>query len=79
MATGNGKPAPHPEQSARSSLQKLAEGAGGKHGLQQHEEVSQDGVDYVLDAMNGADNMKQETQDYKPAKKSNFRFSLWGK
>ena len=31
-------------------------------------EVSQEGFDYVLNAMNGEDNMKQETKDYKPTK-----------
>lgn len=31
-------------------------------------EVSQDGFDYVLNAMNGEDNMKEETKDYKPTK-----------
>ena len=31
-------------------------------------EVSQEGFDYVLNAMNGEDNMKQETTDYKPTK-----------
>ena len=31
-------------------------------------EVSQDGFDYVLNAMNGEDNMKEETRDYKPTK-----------
>ncbi len=30
-------------------------------------EVSQEGFDYVLNAMNGEDNMKEETKDYKPA------------
>ncbi|KAK9797726.1 hypothetical protein WJX73_000742 [Symbiochloris irregularis] len=37
------------------------------------EVVSQEGFDYVLDAMNGEDNMKEETKEYKPAKSSNFR------
>ncbi|EIE25212.1 hypothetical protein COCSUDRAFT_52795 [Coccomyxa subellipsoidea C-169] len=31
-------------------------------------EVSQEGFDYVLNAMNGEDNMKEETKDYKPSK-----------
>ncbi len=31
-------------------------------------EVSQEGFDYVLNAMNGEDNMKEETKDYKPTK-----------
>ena len=30
--------------------------------------VSQEGFDYVLNAMNGEDNMKEETKDYKPTK-----------
>ena len=30
-------------------------------------EVSQDGFDYVLNAMNGEDNMKEETKNYKPS------------
>jgi hypothetical protein len=29
-------------------------------------EVSQEGFDYVLNAMNGEDNMKEETKNYKP-------------
>jgi hypothetical protein len=29
-------------------------------------EVSQDGFDYVLNAMNGEENMKEETKNYKP-------------
>ena len=31
-------------------------------------EVSQEGFDYVLHAMNGEDNMKEEAKDYKPTK-----------
>lgn len=33
-------------------------------------EVSQDGFDYVLNAMNGEDNMKEETKNYKPSQAS---------
>ena len=29
-------------------------------------EVSQEGFDYVLNAMNGEDNMKEETKNYRP-------------
>ena len=31
-------------------------------------EVSQEGFDYVLNAMNGEENMKEEMKDYKPEK-----------
>lgn len=63
---------------ASTNLQKLAADADRQTTKQkQPDVVSQDGFDYVLDAMNGEDNMKEETKDYKPAKSSNFRFSLF--
>ena len=62
------------EKPASNDIQKLA---AANRAEQKPKVVSQEGFDYVLDAMNGEDNMKEETKDYKPATTSNFRFNLW--
>lgn len=39
-----------------------------KQAVEEPKEVSQEGFDYVLNAMNGEENMKEETKNYKPMK-----------
>lgn len=52
-----------------STQQKLETKPAPEHSKEEKAtEASQDGFDYVLNAMNGEDNMKEEIKDHKPTK-----------